>query len=77
MANLRDICPKEVNGEIVEYPLMVTITLEEYRWLIQENVYQNERISWLESEIDRLHDKIREFSAPQDCSYGERKEDNG
>ena len=74
MADLRNVCPKEVNGEIIEYPLMVTITLEEYRWLIQENVHQNERITWLESEIDRLYAEISKFSAPQDYSYGERKE---
>jgi hypothetical protein len=46
---------------------MVTITLEEYRWLIQENVYKNERITWLEREIDRLYAEISNFSAPKGC----------
>lgn len=48
---LRNVCPKEINGEIIDFPLMVTVTLEEYRWLLQENVHLNERVSYLENKL--------------------------
>ena len=55
------------DGELFEKPLLVTIALEEYRSLVKENTYQAERITWLESEIDRLYAEISKFSAPKGC----------
>lgn len=48
------------DGLLVQKPFLVTIALEEYRSLVKENIQKDERILWLESELDRLN-------APKGC----------
>lgn len=68
MATERNIYVEEaVDGQCVEKPFLVTVSLEEYRSLVQENIRKEERISYLESEIDRLYAEISKFSAPKGC----------
>ena len=52
---------------LIEKTFLITIALEEYRSLVQENTYQRERISWLENENYRLNCEISKFSAPKGC----------
>ena len=51
MSNERNFYLKEVDGKYIEEPLLVTISLEEYRSLVQENNKYIERIAYLESRL--------------------------
>lgn len=51
MPTYRDYYLEEVDGKYIEKPLMVTISLEEYRSLVMENARNEERIHYLESRL--------------------------
>lgn len=42
---------EECDGKYIEKPLLVTISLEEYRSLVQENTRYAERVGYLESRL--------------------------
>lgn len=49
-----------INGQLIEKPLLITISLEEYRSLVQENIRYSERVVYLEN-------RIYELDAPKGC----------
>ena len=51
MPNERNSYTEEVDGKYIEKPLLVTISLEEYRSLVQENVRYEASIAYLESRL--------------------------
>jgi hypothetical protein len=51
MAIYKDYYLEEVDGKYIEKPLLVTVSLEEYRSLIQENETFRERINYLENRL--------------------------
>lgn len=51
MPNERNSYFKEVDGKYIEEPLLVTISLEEYRSLVQENTRYEERVAYLENRL--------------------------
>ena len=51
MPNERNSYFKEVDGEYIEEPLLVTISLEEYRSLVRENVRYEASIAHLENRL--------------------------
>lgn len=51
MPNERNFYIKEVDGKHIEEPLLVIISLEEYRSLVQENERYKARINYLESRL--------------------------
>lgn len=46
-----DVITTEKNDNFTVEPIMVTISLQEYRCLIQENAINEERISYLENRL--------------------------
>lgn len=60
MPNEMNYSIEEINGQVIEKPLLVTITLEEYRSLIRENAMHIERINDLEN-------RLAELNAPKGC----------
>ena len=59
MPNERNFYLKEVNGKYIEEPLLVTISLEEYRSLVQENARFKERVEYLENRLLEEKEKRR------------------
>lgn len=57
MPTCRDFYVEEVDGKHIEKPLLVTIALEEYRSLIQENSRYAERVTYLENRLWEETDK--------------------
>ena len=56
MATKRNSYVEEIgDGQYVEKPLLVTISLEEYRSLIEENSRNEERIAYLENRVVELN----------------------
>lgn len=51
MPNERNFYLKEVDGKHIEEPLLVTISLEEYRSLVRENARFTERVEYLENRL--------------------------
>jgi hypothetical protein len=51
MPTYRDCYLEEVDGKYIEKPLLVTISLEEYRSLVQEVSMFQERIKYLENRL--------------------------
>lgn len=51
MPNERNFYLKEVEGKYIEEPLLVTVSLEEYRGLVQENIRLEERVHYLENRL--------------------------
>lgn len=51
MPAYRDCYTEEVDGKYIEKPLMVTISLEEYRSLVSENAQYAHRINCLENRL--------------------------
>lgn len=51
MPNERNFYLEEVDGNYIEKPLLVTISLEEYRSLVQENTRYAERVAYLENRL--------------------------
>jgi hypothetical protein len=47
----RDCYTEEVDGKYIEKPLLVTISLEEYRSLVTENAMLQQRVGYLENEL--------------------------
>jgi hypothetical protein len=61
MPNERNFYLKEVDGKYVEEPLLVTIALEEYRSLVQENTRYAERVVYLENRLlEETEKKLKE-----------------
>ena len=54
MPNEINYYAEEVNGKIIEKTLLVTISLEEYRSLVQENERYSKRIEYLENRLVEL-----------------------
>lgn len=63
MPNERNSYFKEVDGKYIEEPLMVTISLEEYRSLVQENTRYAERMAYLENRLFEETEKRRKEGA--------------
>lgn len=55
MPNEINYYAEEVNGKIIEKTLLVTISLEEYRSLVQENERYSKRIEYLENRLVELN----------------------
>jgi hypothetical protein len=51
MPTYRDYYLEEVDGKYIEKPLLVTISLEEYRSLVNENATLQGRVSYLEMRL--------------------------
>ena len=51
MPNERNCYTEEIDGKYIEKPLLVTISLEEYRSLVQKNTRYAERVAYLESRL--------------------------
>ena len=51
MPAYRDCYLKEVDGKYIEKPILVTISLEEYRSLVAENATLQARVSYLEMRL--------------------------
>lgn len=55
MPNEINYYAEEVNGKIIEKTLLVIISLEEYRSLVQENERYSKRIEYLENRLVELN----------------------
>lgn len=51
MPIFKDCYTEEVDGKYIEKPLLVTISLEEYRSLVAENATLQGRVSYLEMRL--------------------------
>ena len=61
MPNERNAYTEEVDGKYIEKPLLVTISLEEYRSLVQENVRYEASIAYLERRlIEETEKRLKE-----------------
>lgn len=60
MPNELNCSVEMIDGQLIEKPLLITISLEEYRSLVQENTRYSERVVYLEN-------RICELNAPKGC----------
>jgi hypothetical protein len=58
MPTYRDYYLEEVDGKCIEKPLLVTISLEEYRSLVMENVTLQDRVNYLEMRLLEEKEKV-------------------